>query len=114
MDTYIKYTVTIVLFMLIPKVYTYRILNVIHIKNTHYLNTCFFFLLFFFFYCFFFIYFQPTEVFHVHIEVDPCQFIVYDRNLDGELTREEVMSVFVNAELGEKLFNNLDAIESKF
>lgn len=54
---------------------------------------------------------QPTEVFHVHIEVDPCQFIVYDRNFDGELTRDEVMSVFVNAQLGEKLFNDLDAIE---
>ena len=107
MDTYIKYTVTIVLFMLIPKVYTYRTLNVIHIKNTHYSNTCFFFKKIN-------KYFQPTEVFHVHIEVDPCQFIVYDRNFDGELTREEVMSVFVNAELGEKLFNDLNVIESKF
>ena len=60
------------------------------------------------------IYFQPKDVFHVYIEVDPCQFIVYDRNFDGELTRAEVKSLFVDASLGERLFNDLDAIESKY
>ena len=53
-------------------------------------------------------------MFHVYIEVDPCQFIVYDRNFDGELTRDEVKSLFVDASLGERLFNDLDAIESKY
>ena len=48
----------------------------------------------------------------MHIEADPCQFIVYDRNFDGELTREEVISLFVNARLGEKLFNDLNVIRS--
>ena len=52
-------------------------------------------------------------MFYLRIEADPCQFIVYDRNLDDQLTRDEVMSVFPDANLGEKLFNNLDVIESK-
>ena len=50
----------------------------------------------------------------MYIEADPCKFMVYDRNFDGQLTREEVTSIFVDGSLGDKLFDDLDVIDSKF
>ena len=51
---------------------------------------------------------QPEDRFHLHIEASPCQFLVYDRNVDGEITIEEVRDVFPDENLAEKLFRDLD------
>ena len=56
---------------------------------------------------------QTEDRFHLHIEASPCQFLVYDRNADGEISREEVRDVFPDEILAEKLFRDLDSIAGK-
>ena len=50
--------------------------------------------------------------FHLLIQLDPCQFGVYDSNMDGVITREEIQAVFAeDGHLAETLFGALDSIK---
>lgn len=48
-------------------------------------------------------------VYHLRIDASPCQFLVYDVNMDGTITLNEVEAVFPDTDLAEKLFRDLDS-----
>ena len=50
----------------------------------------------------------PGEHFNLLIQINPCDFNVYDRNGDEIITKEEIITLFSDRQLADKLFNALD------
>lgn len=58
--------------------------------------------------CFRWYFLQPGEHFNLLIQINPCDFNVYDRNGDEIITKEEIITLFSDRQLADKLFNALD------
>lgn len=60
------------------------------------------------------IFLKPADHFNLLIQINPCDFNVYDRNGDGIITKEEIITLFSDRQLADKLFNALDFTTGKF
>ncbi|KAH3738489.1 hypothetical protein DPMN_045123 [Dreissena polymorpha] len=53
---------------------------------------------------------QKGKYFDLHVQVDQCNFNLYDANRDDVITKDELISVYGETTLSEELFETLDVL----